>query len=180
MRDPSAFVPVSAGRKCVVLPVESVASESLKKQDVASFVDALCRNFSGWESFRPLVGFEDDERGAVRPVFEYPRATVIDATRYDPRLHAAEEEFKLAKGQVLLPVFSARGAPPDGFLEGLSAFIERHGVPFVIVTGWPIIEWIPESVGCLLTFGASPQVAAALSAVLSGKAEARGSLDRVL
>ena len=180
LRDPSAFVPVSAGRKCVVLPVESVASESLKKQDVASFVDALCRNFSGWESFRPLVGFEDDESDSVRPVFEYPRATVIDATRYDPRLHAAEEEFKLAKGQVLLPVFSARGAPPDGFLEGLSAFIERHGVPFVIVTGWPIIEWIPESVGCLLTFGASPQVAAALSAVLSGKAEARGSLDRVL
>jgi len=180
VRDPSSFIPVSAERKCVVLPVESSASQSLKRQDVASFADTLCRNFSGWESFRPLVGFEDDGRGALRPVFEYPRATVIDATRFDPRLHAAGDEFKLAKGKVLLPVFSARGAPPDGFLEGLEAFLVKYAVPFVVVTGWPILGWIPESVGCLLTYGASPQVAAAVSAVLSGKAEARGILDRVL
>jgi hypothetical protein len=113
-------------------------------------------------------------------VFEYPRSTVIDAARFDPRLHAAAEEFKLARGQVLLPVFSARGRPPDEFLEGLNAFVVRYAVPLVVVTGWPIIEWIPDSVGCLLTYGTSPQVSAAASAVLSGNAEARGSLDAVL
>ena len=180
VRDPSSFIPVGAGRRCVVLPVECTASPSLKKQDVASFADALCRNFSGWESFRALVGFEDSGRSRIRPVFEYPRATVIDATRFDPRIHGTPEEFEPAKGKVLLPVFSARGAPPEDFLEKLRDFMVEHGAPFIVVTGWPIIEWIPDSVGCLLTYGASPQVAAAVSAVLAGKAEAQGSLDRVL
>jgi hypothetical protein len=180
LRDPCSFIPVGAGRKCVVLPVESCPSASLKRQDVAAFTDVLCRSFSGWQSLRPLVGFEEDEEGHARPVLEYPRATVIDAARFDPRSQSDGDVFELARDQVLLPVFSARGVPPDRFLEHLSAFVVRYGAPFVVVTGWPIIDWIPEPVGCLLSFGASPQVAAAISAVLSGKAGALGSLERVL
>jgi hypothetical protein len=106
--------------------------------------------------------------------------TVIDVTRYDPRSAAAGIAFELKPGQVLLPVLSARGAPPEGFLDRLGAFIDDLGAPFVIVTGWPFVEWIPASAGCLLTFGASPQTAAAASAVLAGKKKAEGSLARVL
>ena len=78
---------------------------------------------------------------------------------------------------LLLPVFSVRGAPPELFLAQLTDFIEQRQIPFVIVTGWPIVDWIPESVGVLLTFGASAQVAGAVAAVLSGQAQASGSLQ---
>jgi hypothetical protein len=180
LRDPSAFIPAPGGRKCVVLPVECFQTASLKRQDVAAFAEALCRNFSGWSAFPPLIGFEEDEDGEAQPVFETPRMTVIDATRYDPRSGAAGIALELEPGQVLLPVLSARGAPPEGFLDRLGAFIDDLGAPFVIVTGWPFVEWIPASAGCLLTFGASPQTAAAASAVLAGKKKAEGSLARVL
>jgi beta-glucosidase-like glycosyl hydrolase len=180
LRDPSAFIPVSPGRKCVLLPVECFQTASLKRQDVAAFAEALCRNFPGWSAFPPLVGFEEDEDGGVRPIFEAPRRTVIDATRYDPRPRGAEPAVELKEDQVLLPVLSARGAPPAGFLDRLGAFVDDLGAPFVIVTGWPFVEWIPEAAGCLLTFGSSPQTAAAVSAVLAGKRKAEGSLGGVL
>lgn len=180
LRDPSAFIPVLGGRKCVVVPVECFQTASLKRQDVASFAETLCRSFPGWETFPPLVGFEQDEDGDVRPIFESPQRTIIDAARYDPRSKPAGMVLGLKQGQVLLPVFSARGAPPEGFLDRLGAFVDDFGAPFVIVTGWPFVDWIPATVGCLLTFGASPQVAAAAAAVLSGKAKPQGSLDRVL
>ena len=163
-----------------VLPVECYQTASLKRQDVAAFAEALCRNSPGWEAFPPLLGFEEDEDGEVRPVFETPRRTVIDAARYDPRSRPMETTVVLKPGQVLLPVLSARGAPPQGFLDRLGAFIDEQGAPFVIVTGWPFVEWIPAAAGCLLTFGASPQTAAAASAVLAGKKKAEGSLARVL
>ena len=180
LRDPSAFIPALVARKCVVLPVECFQTESVKRQDVAAFAEALCRNFPGWEVFPPLVGFEEDEDGEVRPLFEAPRRAVIDATRFDPRSRPAGTVLELQQGQVLLPVLSARGAPPEGFLDRLGAFVDELGAPFVIVTGWPFVEWIPASAGCLLTFGASQQTAAAASAVLTGKNKAGGSLNRVL
>jgi beta-glucosidase-like glycosyl hydrolase len=180
LRDPSAFIPAAGGRKCAVLPVEYSESASLKRQDVAAFADVLCRNFPGWEALPPLVGFEEDDDGELRPIFEAPRRTVIDATRYDPRSKPAEIAVELEPGQALLAVLSARGAPPEGFLERLGAFIDDLGAPFVIVTGWPFVEWIPAAAGCLLTFGASPQTAAAACAVLAGKKIAQGSLDRVV
>jgi beta-glucosidase-like glycosyl hydrolase len=179
VRDPSAFIPAGPGRKCVALPVCCFSDASLKRQEVPSFAESLCRNFSGWEVLPLLVGFEEHDDGEARPVFERARKAVIDAARYDPRAQADRVYPELRPGQVLLPIVSARGAPPKGFLDHLAAFIDRFGAPFVVVTGSPIIDWIPSSVGCLLTFGASAQVAAAASAVLAGTADAQGSLDRV-
>lgn len=179
LRDPSAFVPVSAARKCVVLPVAAPVSASLKQQDVAAFAEALGRNFPGWEVLNPLVGFDVDEEGEVQPVIDRPQRTIIDATRYNPRSRGNGETMELNADQVLLPVVSLRGEPPDGFLEHLARFVDRHGAPFVVVTGSPMVDWVPSGVGCLLSFGASAQVAAAVSAVLAGKATAQGTADAV-
>jgi hypothetical protein len=180
VRDPSAFIPAGPGRKCAALPVVVYPSASLKRQEVASFADALCRNFSGWEVLPPLVGFDREGEGEARPLFEQPRKTVIDAALFDPRTRPGRVDLELRKGQLLLPVVSFRGAPAERFLEDLAEFIDRHGAPFVVVTGSPIIDWIPPAVGCLLTFGASAQVAAATTAVLAGTAVAEGALDRVI
>ena len=46
----------------------------------------------------------------------------------------------------------------------------------MVVTGAPLYDWVPQSVGCLLTLGASPQVSATVVAVLSGQKEAGGSI----
>jgi beta-glucosidase-like glycosyl hydrolase len=180
LRDPSAFIPVGGDRRCVLVPVECYQTASLKRQDVASFAETLCRSFRGWEVLAPLVGFEHDEHGDIRPVFEAPQRAVIDVTRYDPRTHRGESSFEVKQGQLVVPILSARGAPPEGFLDHLGAFADEVGSPFVIVTGWPFVEWIPASAGCLLTFGASPQTAAAAAAVLSGRQKPPGSLDLVV
>lgn len=176
-RDPCAFIPVSAERKCVVLPVLAPQNGSLKQQDIAAFAEALARNFHGWEVLPTLVGFAADEDGEIRPVLDRPHRAIIDATRYDPRSRGKGDVVELEAGQVLLPVVSLRGAPPEGFLEHLAAYIDDLGAPFVVVTGSPLVGWIPSAVGCMLTFGASSQVAAAVSAVLSGTAEACGRAD---
>ena len=180
VRDPSAFIPVTTARRCVVLPVTTFDNTSLMRQDIATFADALTRRFPGWQVLDTVVGFEKDEGGDIRPVVDRPQRTIIDATRFDRRSQAGGEVLTLDAGQVLLPVISARGEPPEGFLESLAGLVDRYAVPFVLVTGPPVIEWIPEGVGCLLTFGASSQVAAAAAAVLSGEAEPRGSLGGVL
>ena len=180
LRDPSSFIPVGEDRKCVLLPIEFVPGESLKRQDLSSFIGALTRNFSGWEALGTVVDFERDEDGEIRPLFATPERE-WQGERQDGRKTAASGElFNLPEEALLLPVLSARGVPPEEFVEALTEFVDRHGAPFVLVTGWPLVEWVPEFVGCLVTFGASPQVAAAVSAVLSGEVKAQGVLERVL
>ncbi len=119
-----AFIPAPGGRKCVVLPVECFQTASLKRQDVASFAEALCRNFSGWSAFPPLVGFEEDEDGDAQPVFEYPEDDRDRRDTVRSAVGSGRNAFELKPGQVLLPVFSARGAPPEGFLDRLGAFVD--------------------------------------------------------
>jgi beta-glucosidase-like glycosyl hydrolase len=180
VRDPRSFLPISSDAKCALLPVTTAHAGPLKRQDVVAFAETLGRSFPDWDVLPALVGFEDDDRGGSNPVFARPPRAVIDATRFDPRSVGMSDALEQSPQDILLPVYSARGAPPKGFLGRLSALLTEYEAPFIIITGWPIIDWIPEDIGCLLTFGASPQVAAALSGVLTGGKSPRGLPDGVL
>jgi hypothetical protein len=180
LRDPSSFIPAGQDRKCAMLPVEFVPSGSLKHQDISAFTGIVQKRFAWWDRLDTVVDFERGADGEIEPVFRPP-----ERVEWVEQPNAREKRpervpFRLPDGVLLMPIFSARGAPSEDFMEALTEFVYGHGAPFVIVTGWPIVEWVPESAGCLVTFGASPQVAAAVSAILAGEAEAQGLLDRVL
>jgi hypothetical protein len=96
---------------------------------------------------------------------------VIDATRYTGRETTA---FQLSGDEDLIVVFSARGTPPPEFVDSLGAFAARFEPAVVLVLGWPVLDWIPQSSAALLCFGASSQIAAAVSRILAGEAEAVG------
>jgi beta-glucosidase-like glycosyl hydrolase len=170
LRDPAAFLPIDRNQKCLLMPVEFNPAPSLKRQKLRSFFDVLCRNFSFWERTATVVGFEADSLGGVRPLF-----VTGDGTERPGEERGVQ--FKPPGGTVVIPVLSTRGVPPDDFLDGLSAFVDQQGVPMVIITGWPVFEWVPELVGALLTLGASPPVASALADVLTGKAKPVGSIE---
>jgi len=175
VRDPQEFLPLIPGARCALLPVSVAPSGPLKRQDLRSFADELCKDMPGLRALPMLVGFEEDEAGESVPVLVRAARTVVDASRYDPRSLQTGDALALSPQEVLLPVFSARGGAPEGFLGNLQALLSRHECPFVIVTGWPIIEWIPEDTGCLLTFGASPHVASALQSILRGEKKPRSA-----
>ena len=113
---------------------------------------------------------------AVRPVFAPPSVNTAPAGEEDRHVRAPE----LPEEELIVPVFSSRGVPPDQFLDRLAEFVEDRHVPFVIVTAWPETSWIPESVGCLVTLGASGPVAAAAGAVLAGEAGAREAPEGIV
>jgi hypothetical protein len=176
VRDPASFMPVGRDTECILMPVEHVPSESLNRQPLDAFLDGLCRRFTGWRATRPVVRFERDEEGGFRPDFN-PAASegsVPDFPDGKNRLRS------LPEGAVVIPVVSFRGAPPESLNDELREFVDRFTVPFVIVTGWPIVGWISEPIGCMVTFGCSAPVAAAAAAVLSGEAEAGGSLEGIV
>jgi beta-glucosidase-like glycosyl hydrolase len=174
VRDPSSFVPVSPDSPCLLAPVEYIPGESLKRQDLQKFAGGLRRRFPLWASTVSIVDFERDEDGVLQPVFLSPETTDSVTGAPIPHSRIRADGFQVSEGTDLVPVFSVRGTPPEIFFENLTEFCERHAVPFVLVTGWPHLDWIPESTGCLVTFGASVQVAAAVSAVLAGEADGQG------
>ncbi|UCH82763.1 MAG: glycoside hydrolase family 3 protein [Candidatus Latescibacterota bacterium] len=182
LRDPGSFVPVTADRPCLLTPIEYIPGESLKRQNLGVFIDGIRRNFPRWASTAPIVDFERDDDDILQPVFLSPETTdkITGATIEHSRVRA--DGFEVSEGTSVVPVFSVRGTPPEVFFANLTEFCERHNVPFVLVTGWPLLDWIPSSAGCLVTLGASAQVAAAVSAVLAGETEARPreGLDTVL
>jgi hypothetical protein len=173
LRDPGSFVPLGADSRCLLAPVEYVPGESLKRQDLRTFTDGMRRQFPLWASTVSIVDFERDEDDILQPVFLSPETTdsVTGAPIQHSRVRA--EGFEVSEGTVLVPVFSVRGTPPETFLADLGEFCECHAVQFVLVTAWPLLDWVPETAGCLVTFGASVQVAAAVSAVLAGEEEAQ-------
>jgi len=175
VRDPSSFVPAGPDLACLLAPVEYIPGESLKRQDLRSFTDGLRRQFPAWASTASIVGFERDDDDILQPVFLLPETT--DSLTGAPIEHSRvrAEGFEVSAGAVLIPVFSVRGTPPETFFANLGEFCERHEVSFVLVTGWPLLDWIPQTAGCLVTFGASAQVAAAVAAVLAGEAPAQST-----
>ena len=174
-RDPASFIPLDPNSRCVLVPIEHVPGESLKRQDLQTFLKGLRRSFTSWSVTRSVVGFERSDDG-LQPVFE-PIGS--DGVFLQPSEEGARKRFAFPEDSVLLPVFSSRGAPADNFLADLSEFVEQHQAPFVLVTGWPLTDWIPDDVGYVLSFGASQPVAAATAAVLLGEREAVGTSQGV-
>lgn len=174
VRDPDSFLPVAPDEEWVLLPILHQPGESLKSQDLESFCMGLLRSFPLWTTGPLVVGFDTDTGGRVQPVFaRRERELVLDAQRATGSDLAGQ---RLDDDAALLPVFSTRGMPPEGYLVALSDFATQRDIPFALVTGSPIYDWVPDTAGCLLTLGASPQVAAALASVLAGQATATGSL----
>ena len=172
-RDPDGFVPVAADERCVLMPMIGKTGRFLKSQSIPTFVDGLCRRFDQWQVTRPVTGFESDTTGQLHPVF-LQRTTPADA---DDAVPPRKQSASLPEDAVIVPVLSFRGAPPESFSQPLVDFVAQGRVPMVIVTGWPVIDWLPEDVGVLVTLGASAQVAAAAAAVLAGQAKAVGSWE---
>jgi hypothetical protein len=160
---------------CVVVPIEWAAGESLKRQDVSGFVDVLCRYFLRWQRAPMVTGFEVDAEGAMRPVLQRERATVVDATRYGggSTLDALDVDDAVF-------IFSARGAPSEEFSLGLAAFAEMYRPVAVVLTGWIYDDWIPEETPVIASLGASTQVASAVAQALAGALTPSGSLHGLL
>ena len=171
LRDPDAFVPGGAGEHVFLLPMVGETGRFLKAQSIPLFLDGLCRRFDNWQVTRPVTGFEADATGALHPAFA-PR----DATD-DAESPIRKEWSELPDHVLPVPVLSFRGLPPEEFRQSLCDFIAQGRVPMVIVTGWPKVDWLPDEVGVLLTFGASQQVAAAAGAILAGQNEAVGTWE---
>ncbi len=169
------FAALEPDSTCVVVPIEWSPGESLKRQDLAGFVDVLCRHFLRWQRSPMITGFELDSEGVMRPIQQRERATVIDATRYTggSTLDALDVEDAVF-------VFSSRGAPSEEFALGLAAFADMYRPLAVVLTGWVVDDWIPEETPVIATLGGSTQVAAATAQALAGALTPAGSLDGLL
>lgn len=168
-----ALAPDSA---CVVVPVEWSPSETLKRQDVPGFLDVLCRSFPRWQRMPLVSGFETDSEGNFRPVFTRERATVVDAARFA----GGNAPVRSLEGEEIVIVFSARGAPSEEFLLGLTALADAYQPSLVVLTGWVIDDWVVEGTPVLISLGASTQVASAVAQVLAGTIVPEGSLAGLL
>jgi beta-glucosidase-like glycosyl hydrolase len=169
------FAALEADSTCVVVPIEWAPSESLKRQDLSGFVDVLCRHFLRWQRAPMIRGFEVDSEGAMRPVLQRERATVVDATRYGGgnALDALDVDDAVF-------IFSARGAPSEEFSLGLAAFAEIYRPVAVVLTGWICDDWIPEETPVMAALGGSTQVASAVAQALAGALTPSGSLAGLL
>jgi hypothetical protein len=172
----SLFEPREPDSTCVVVPIEWAPSESLKRQDLSGFLDVLCRHFPRWQRTPMVAGFELDEDGAVRPVLQRERATVVDAARYAGGPGPMEA---LGVDDAVF-VFSARGTPSEEFAVGLAAFAETYRPVVVVLTGWVVDDWIPEGTPVLASLGGSTQAASAVAQVLAGALVPEGSLRGLL
>ncbi len=174
--DWNRFESLDAGSYCLVIPVEWSPGESLKRQDVAGFLDVICRHFPRWQRAPLIAGFELDAEGQMRPVLQRERATVVDAARFSGEAGALPS----IEGSDIVFVVSARGTPSEEFSIGLSALADTYRPIVVVLTGWIVDDWIPEGTPVLASLGASTQVAAAVAQVLAGTAVPEGSLEGLL
>jgi hypothetical protein len=113
-----------------------------------------------------VLEFTSEADGSARPVLS-GSGGVIDAARFTGG--ANQEWVDVGGDEELILLLSARGTPGEEFLAALSAFAEETLPAAVLVTGWPVFDWVPESTPGLWTIGASPQVAAAVARILAGE-----------
>ncbi len=182
--DPAGFVPVSGTAACLLLPVTHMSGLSLRPQNLVEFIGVLRKHFSSWERADLMVDFAPDVDGRMQPVSARAlrmRASQGDGAAPPPEevAEAVAEDFAVPEGVTLLPVLSSRGVPPEDWLAKFEEFLLRHQVQFMIVTGWPLAQELPQSIGRLYTLGASPQVASVTAAVLSGAIEPLRSMPAV-
>jgi hypothetical protein len=174
-REWSRFQPFAAESTCVVVPVEWSPSETLKRQDVPGFLDVMCRHFPRWQRAPMVVGFEVDGEGRTQPLLQRERATVVDAARF-----TGGSPMRSVEGEEIVIVLSARGAPSEEFVLGLSALADEYHPVAVVLTGWVIDDWVPETTPVLISLGASTQAASAVAQVLAGALTPEGSLAGLL
>jgi len=174
-REWSRFQPFAADSQCVVVPVEWSPSENLKRQDVSGFLDVMCRHFPRWQRAPMVVGFEVDGEGRTQPVLQRERATVVDAARF-----TGGSPMRSIEGEEIVIVLSARGAPSEEFVLGLTALADDYHPIAVVLTGWVIDDWVPETTPVLISLGASTQAASAVAQVLAGALTPEGSLAGLL
>jgi beta-glucosidase-like glycosyl hydrolase len=172
----SRFQPFAADSACVVVPVEWSPSETLKRQDVSGFLDVMCRHFPRWQRAPMVVGFDVDGEGRMQPVLQRERATVVDAARFA----GGGSPMRSLDGEEIVIVLSARGAPSEEFMTGLSALADEYHPVAVVLTGWVIDDWVPETTPVLISLGASTQAASAVAQVLTGVLSPEGSLAGLL
>ena len=174
--DWSRFQALAPDSSYMVVPIEWSPSETLKKQDVGGILDVLCRHFPRWQRAPLVTGFETDDEGNFRPVFQRERATVVDAARFTGGTTPARS----LEGEEIVVVLSSRGAPSEEFALGLSALADLYRPTLVVLTGWVVDDWIPEGTPVLISLGASTQVASAVAQVLAGALVPEGSLAGLL
>ena len=75
-------------------------------------------------------------------------------------------------------LLSARGVPGEDFMAALSSFAEDAAPTAIVVTGWPLFDWIPELTPAVWSIGASPQAAAAVARVLDRGIDPRCAAGR--
>ncbi|MFH1754860.1 MAG: glycoside hydrolase family 3 N-terminal domain-containing protein [Candidatus Latescibacterota bacterium] len=171
--DPAGFVPIAEGTACLLMPIAHISGHSLRPQNLVEFLSVLRKHFPSWRKTDLMVDFTVDGDGRVQPISA--RALRVRASREgwtaqpgDEGAEVIAEELEVPQGMTLLPVLSARGVPPEEWMAHLEMFLDLHHVPFMIVTGWPMSRELPQSIGRLLTFGASPQVASVVAGILAG------------
>jgi beta-glucosidase-like glycosyl hydrolase len=179
--DWSAFTPFDSARRVLVLPIVWHAGASLHAQDLDAFVDVLCKRNPGWRGAGVVREFEMTPDGDVRPVVERSEGGVIDAARFSPFDNPSPSgSLDLRSGEELVIILSSRGVPSEEFLAALQTFGDDSAPAAVVLTGWLVADWIPDSTPILWTLGASTHVAAALAPILSGEAEPEGRLAGLL
>lgn len=177
LRDWDAFESMEPGERFLVVPVEWRGGESLHAQEVDGFLDTVCKQFPRARRTGVVVGFGNDEDGTAHPLVRAGAATVIDAARWGGGPAAS---FDVGPGERLVVVVSARGTPPEEFLAGLGEFSENASPAAVVLTGWPVTDWIPDGTPVLWSLGASTQAASAVAGVLAGRVEPREVPDGLL
>ncbi len=174
--DWSRFQALGPDSAYMVVPIEWSPSETLKRQDVPGFLDVLCRHFPRWQRTPLITGFESDDEGSWRPVFQRERATVVDAARFAGGGGSPQS----LEGEEIVMVLSSRGTPSEEFALGLTALAETYRPMLVVLTGWIVEDWIPEGTPVLYSLGASTQVASAVAQALGGVIAPQGSLAGLL
>jgi beta-glucosidase-like glycosyl hydrolase len=163
----------------LLVPVEWSPGAFLKSPDLDGFLDVLCKRFPRWRRSSIVTGFSLDGDTAT-PVFGAgERLPVVDASRYagtgPPTLSSDPNE-----GEVVVVVLSARGEPAEDFRAGLQRFAEEFQPAAAIVTGWPIVDWVPPDTPTLLTLGTTAQVGSAVAEIVTGAVRPQGRLSGLL
>ncbi|MBI4719801.1 MAG: glycoside hydrolase family 3 protein [Chitinivibrionia bacterium] len=170
VRDPHGFIPIDPGAVHTLVPVVHRPQGMIGGQDIDEFLEVLLKRFPAWKRTSEICGFKEDLEGIAQPAFD----SAVRKGRIDRHTDLPPDSSRS------IIVFSARGAPPHVFMAGLESFIGVYPIPLIMVTGWPLIEWVPPNTGVLVTFGAAMQTASAAAAILRGEAVAQGIVARVL
>ncbi len=162
----------------LVMPVVYAQGETLGRQHVDDMANELVASLPDVSRSDTVVRFVVDDDGDLVPDVARSAPKVIDASRYVRG--QGGDGFELEPDQDLVLLFSARGVPDEEFMAGLQRLADLHDPALIIVTGWPILDWIPDGVPTLVTAGASVHVARAVVRVLTGDLKPDDDLSTLL